>query len=40
MTVTNTGDVPAQAIGRHWVITDAAGKVEEVKGLGLVGNQP
>lgn len=40
VTVTNTGDVPAQVIGRHWVITDANGKVEEVKGLGLVGKQP
>jgi ApaG protein len=40
ITVTNTGEVPAQLIARHWIITDAAGKVEEVKGLGVVGHQP
>ncbi|HET8871383.1 MAG TPA: Co2+/Mg2+ efflux protein ApaG [Aquabacterium sp.] len=40
VTVVNTGEVAAQVIGRHWVITDATGKVEEVKGLGLVGHQP
>ena len=40
ITITNTGDVPAQLIARHWVITDAHGHVEEVKGLGVVGNQP
>ena len=38
--VTNTGEVPAQLISRHWVITDATGAVEEVKGLGVVGHQP
>jgi ApaG protein len=36
----NTGDVPAQLIARHWVITDLAGKTQEVRGLGVVGNQP
>ena len=40
VTVHNTGDVPAQLISRHWVITDARGHVEEVKGLGVVGQQP
>ena len=40
ITVINSGDVPAQLIGRHWVITDAAGQVEEVRGLGVVGHQP
>ena len=40
MTVVNTGDVAAQVIGRHWVISDATGKVQEVKGLALVGHQP
>lgn len=40
VTVFNTGDVAAQVIGRHWVITDAMGKVQEVKGLALVGHQP
>jgi ApaG protein len=40
ITVHNTGDVPAQLISRHWIITDARGHVEEVKGLGVVGQQP
>jgi ApaG protein len=40
ITVTNTGEVPAQLIARHWVITDATGGIEEVKGLGVVGHQP
>ncbi len=40
ITVTNTGDVPAQLISRHWIIEDANGQMEEVKGLGVVGNQP
>ncbi|MBL0421425.1 Co2+/Mg2+ efflux protein ApaG [Ramlibacter sp. AW1] len=40
ITITNTGDVPAQLISRHWVITDANGQLEEVKGLGVVGQQP
>jgi ApaG protein len=38
--IANTGTVPAQLISRHWVITDANGKVVEVKGLGVVGHQP
>ncbi|TFY98118.1 Co2+/Mg2+ efflux protein ApaG [Ramlibacter rhizophilus] len=40
ITVTNTGEVPAQLISRHWRIADANGQVEEVKGLGVVGQQP
>ena len=40
ITVHNTGDTAAQLISRHWVITDARGHVEEVKGLGVVGQQP
>ena len=40
ITVTNTGSVPAQLIARHWTIVDAGGHVEEVKGLGVVGQQP
>jgi ApaG protein len=40
ITVTNTGEVPAQLISRHWLITDASGTTEEVKGLGVVGHQP
>ena len=40
ITVTNTGDVAAQLISRHWFISDAKGHNEEVKGLGVVGHQP
>jgi len=38
--IENRGDEPAQLVSRHWVITDATGRVEEVKGLGVVGEQP
>jgi len=40
ITIRNTGDVPAQVISRHWIITNELGEVEEVKGLGVVGQQP
>ena len=40
ITVTNTGEVAAQLISRHWLINDAAGQTQEVKGLGVVGQQP
>jgi ApaG protein len=40
VTIRNTGDVTAQLISRHWIITDAHNKVEEVQGLGVVGEQP
>lgn len=40
ITVQNTGDVPAQLISRHWIINDARGHTEEVRGLGVVGQQP
>jgi ApaG protein len=40
ITITNTGDVAAQLVSRHWFITDAEHKVQEVKGLGVVGQQP
>jgi ApaG protein len=40
VTITNTGEVPAQVISRYWHISDALGHVEEVKGLGVVGHQP
>jgi ApaG protein len=40
VTITNTGDVAAQLIARHWFISDANGHNEEVKGLGVVGHQP
>ncbi|MBS0450233.1 MAG: Co2+/Mg2+ efflux protein ApaG [Proteobacteria bacterium] len=40
ITVTNNGTVPVQLISRHWVIDDAAGHRQEVKGLGVIGQQP
>jgi len=40
VTIRNTGDVTAQLIARHWVITDANGHTEEVRGLAVVGHQP
>ena len=40
ITITNTGDIAAQLVSRHWIITDAEHKVQEVKGLGVVGQQP
>jgi ApaG protein len=40
ITIENTGDVTAQLIARHWIITDADGHTEEVRGLAVVGHQP
>ncbi|MGH8691905.1 MAG: Co2+/Mg2+ efflux protein ApaG [Burkholderiales bacterium] len=40
ITIRNTGTVAAQIISRHWIITDAQGLVQEVRGLGVVGAQP
>ena len=40
ITISNEGDVPAKLLSRHWVITDANGKVQEVSGDGVVGEQP
>jgi ApaG protein len=40
VTVHNSGDIAAQLVARHWVITDATGHVEEVRGLAVVGHQP
>ena len=40
ITVTNTGEFPAQLIARHWLINDASGHAQEVKGLGVIGQQP
>ncbi len=40
VTIQNTGDVPAQVIARQWIITDANGHTEEVRGLAVVGHQP
>ncbi len=40
VTVTNAGQDAVQLIGRHWIITDATGRIEHVRGLGVVGEQP
>ena len=40
ITIKKTGDIAAQLIARHWVITDANNKIQEVRGLGVVGHQP
>ena len=40
ITIRNTGSVAAQLISRHWIITDANNQVQEVRGLGVVGEQP
>jgi ApaG protein len=40
ITITNSGTVAAQLISRHWIITDAEDVTQEVKGLGVVGEQP
>ncbi|OGU23578.1 MAG: Co2+/Mg2+ efflux protein ApaG [Hydrogenophilales bacterium RIFOXYD1_FULL_62_11] len=40
ITIANTGTVSAQLISRHWIITDAENVTQEVKGLGVVGEQP
>lgn len=40
VTIRNSGTVAARLLTRHWIITDANGKVEEVRGEGVVGEQP
>lgn len=40
VTIRNTGTVPARLLTRHWIITDGNGKVQEVRGEGVVGDQP
>lgn len=40
ITIQNTGEIGAQLLSRHWIITDGNGKVEEVRGDGVVGEQP
>ncbi len=40
ITIRNQGEVPAKLLTRHWVITDSNGKVQEVRGDGVVGEQP
>jgi ApaG protein len=40
ISIRNAGNVTAQLISRHWIITDSQGLVQEVRGLGVVGAQP
>ena len=40
ITIRNEGGQPAQLLSRHWIITDAHGNIQEVKGEGVVGEQP
>lgn len=40
ITLRNEGQVPAKLLSRHWIITDANGKVQEARGDGVVGEQP
>jgi ApaG protein len=40
VTIVNSGDITAQLVARHWVIVDANGHTEEVRGLAVVGHQP
>jgi ApaG protein len=40
VSIQNSGGVAAQLVARHWVVTDATGHVEEVRGLAVVGHQP
>ncbi|KAF0813268.1 Protein ApaG [Andreprevotia sp. IGB-42] len=40
ITIINQGEVAAQLISRHWIITDMDNKVEEVRGKGVIGEQP
>ena len=38
--ISNVGEVPVQLLARHWVITDGNGQIQEVRGEGVVGEQP
>ncbi|MFN2119453.1 MAG: Co2+/Mg2+ efflux protein ApaG [Anaerolineales bacterium] len=40
VTIANEGDVPAKLVSRHWVITDSDNRIQEVRGEGVVGEQP
>jgi ApaG protein len=40
ITITNQGSVPVQLLDRHWLITDGLGRKQEVKGVGVIGQQP
>ncbi|WP_342244007.1 Co2+/Mg2+ efflux protein ApaG [Pseudomonas sp. OTU5201] len=40
VTIQNNGELPAKLLTRHWVITDGDGHVQEVRGAGVIGQQP
>jgi ApaG protein len=40
VSIRNSGDITAQLVGRQWLVTDADGRVDEVRGLAVVGHQP
>ena len=40
ITITNVGSIPAKLLRRHWIITDANNKIQEVHGDGVIGEQP
>ncbi len=40
ITITNTGDTTVKLVSRHWIVTDANNDVQEVRGQGVVGEQP
>lgn len=40
VTISNEGAEPVQLVTRHWIITDGTGKIDEVRGPGVVGKQP
>ncbi len=40
VTIRNQGQIPAKLLTRHWIITDSNGTIEEVRGEGVVGEQP
>jgi ApaG protein len=40
ITITNVGMVSAKLLNRHWLITDSNGKIQEVRGEGVIGEQP
>ena len=40
ITIQNNGKLPAKLLSRHWIVTDANNKIQEVKGEGVVGEQP
>ena len=40
VTIRNSGDITAQLVARHWIVTDADGHREDVRGLAVVGHQP